>query len=108
MQWLAVAVFVLIWASVPALKSNYVVIEAPAAVLVYGIAALAVMRFGLVTLAVGIFTANVMLNLTFTLNFSAWYASSSVFVLMTILLLAAWGFYTSLAGQRLLKEDLFL
>jgi hypothetical protein len=106
-QWLAVAVFVAIWAGIPSLQSHYLSIEVPALILIYGIAALAVVRFGLVTLAVGIFTADVMLNLPFTLDLSAWYAGSSVFVLMTILLMAAWGFYTSLAGQKLLKEDLF-
>lgn len=106
-QWLAVVVFVAIWAGIPSLQSRYPVIEVPVFMLVYGIAALAVVRFGLVTLAVGVFTADVILNLPFTLDLSAWYASSSIFVLMTILLLAAWGFYTSLAGQKLLKDDLF-
>ena len=106
-QWLAIPVFVAIWASVPALKSDYPVIEVPALVMVYSIAALAVIRFGLVTLAVGIFTADVMLNLPFTLDLSTWYASSSLFVLISIFVLAAWGFYTSLGGQKLLKEDLF-
>ena len=63
-------------------------------------------RFGLITLAVAIFTANVLLNFPFTLDASIWYASSAFAVLLSFVALAVWGFYTSLAGQRLWKEEL--
>jgi len=106
-QWLAVPVFVAIWAIAPVIQSNYLAIEAPAMVVVYLIAALAVVRFGLVTLAVGIFTVNLLLNTSFTTDFSTWYASNMMFVLLSVFAIAAWGFYTSLGGQKLLKEDLF-
>ena len=106
-QWLAVVVFVAMWATMNSLQGDYIAVQAPAMVLVYGLAALAVVRFGLVTLAAGIFTADVLLNVPFTLDFSNWYAGSTAFVLLSILALTGWGFYTSLAGQRLLKDDLF-
>ena len=71
------------------------------------IAAVAVVRFGLVVLATATFTANTLLNVPSTLDFSNWYALNSVLVLLGFVAIAAWGFYTSMAGQRLLKDDLF-
>jgi drug/metabolite transporter (DMT)-like permease len=80
---------------------------APVWLVVFSIAAFAVSRFGLITLAVAIFTANVLVNLPYTLDPSIWYASSAFAVLLSFVALAVWGFYTSLAGQRLWKEALF-
>jgi hypothetical protein len=37
---------------------------------------------------------------------SIWYASGTFAVLLSLVALAVWGFYTSLAGQRLWKEEL--
>jgi hypothetical protein len=65
-----------------------------------------VVRFGLVTLAAGILTANVLLSVPVTASLSSWYAGSSVFVYSSVIALALWGFYTSLGGQRLFKADL--
>ncbi|MDP8982445.1 MAG: hypothetical protein M3O35_17840, partial [Acidobacteriota bacterium] len=106
-QWLAGAVFVLIWASIKFMGSGYPGIEGPAQVLIFTVAAIFVLRFGLVTLTVGIFVVDIFLNVPVTLHGSAWYFGSTVFVLATIVALAAWGFYTSMAGQRLWKQDLF-
>ncbi len=36
----------------------------------------------------------------------AWYFSSAVFMLGTVVALAAWAFHTAIAGRRLWKEDL--
>ena len=61
----------------------------------------------LMTLAVGVLTVDVLLNVPISLDFSNWYAARSLCVVLGFVLIAAWGFYTSLAGQRLWKEDLF-
>ena len=50
--------------------------------------------------------ANVLLSVPVTSSLASWYAGSSAFVLASVLVLALWGFYTSLAGQRLWKGDL--
>jgi hypothetical protein len=42
-----------------------------------------------------------------TLDTSAWYFGSVLFPLLTVVALALWGFYTSLAGQKLWKTDAF-
>jgi uncharacterized OB-fold protein len=106
-QWLASAVFVLIWSSIKFLGSSYPSIEVPAQVLIFTIAAIFVLRFGLVALAVGIFVVDVLLNVPVTVHGSAWYLGSTVFVLATVVALAAWGFHASMAGRRLWKQDLF-
>jgi len=76
-------------------------------VAIYAIAALAVVRFGLVTLAAGILTTNVLLLVPVTASLSSWYAAGSVFAFASVLGLALWGFHTSLAGQRLWRSDPF-
>jgi hypothetical protein len=106
-SWLAGALFVGIFTAPKVLNSGHPLIEAPVWVIIYAIAALAVVRFGLIVLATAVFTANVLLNLPFTLDFSQWYASNSIAVLLAFVALAMWGFYSSLGGQPLWKGDLF-
>ena len=87
--------------------SHYPLLEGPVRLAIYAIAALAVVRFGLVTLAAGILTAEFILNVPVTASLSSWYAGSMAFVYLSVLALAVWGFSTSLGGQRLWKGELF-
>jgi predicted Ser/Thr protein kinase len=105
-RWLAAVAFVVVFAAAPVLASRYPLFEAPMQTALYTIAALAVVRSGLVTLAAGILTANVLLSVPVTASLSSWYAGSSAFVHSSVLALGLWGFSTSLAGQRLWKGDL--
>jgi hypothetical protein len=66
-----------------------------------------VVRFGLVTLAAAIFVTDLVLNTPMTANFSNWFIGSTIFVYASVAALGAWAFYTSLAGQRLWKDELF-
>ena len=106
-KWLATAVFVAIWTANNSLRNTRPEISVPVWLVVFAIAAYAVTRFGLISLAVAIFTANVLLNVPYTFDFSNWYATSSLAVVLSFVAIAAWGFYTSLGGQKLLHEDLF-
>ena len=106
-RWLAAALFIVIFTVPHILSSDHPLIETPVWIIVYAIAAIAVVRFGLIVLATATFLANVLLNLPFTLDFSDLYAASSLCVLLSFVALAAWGFYTSLAGQHLWKDELF-
>jgi serine/threonine protein kinase len=106
-RWLAAAIFVLIFTVPRALGSQHPLIDTPVFLTIYGIAAFAVVRFGLIVLAVGALCADALINVPITLDFSNWYAGRSLCVVLGFGLIAAWGFYTSLAGQRLWKEDLF-
>jgi hypothetical protein len=99
--------FVAVWTTLNTLQNNHAETWAPVWLLVFSIAAYAVTRFGLITLTVAIFTANVVLNVPFTSDFSNWYATDAFALLLSFVAIAGWGFYTSLGGQSLLKEDLF-
>jgi hypothetical protein len=105
-KWVAVVCFVALFTTLNTLQGDHPQIMAPVWLVVFSIAAFAVTRFGLITLAVAIFTGNVLLNLPFTLDASIWYATSTLAVLLSFVALAGWGFYISLAGQRLWKEGL--
>ena len=106
-RWLAAVLFVAIFAGPKILGSAHPLIDGPVWVVIYGISAFAVVRFGLIVLASASFTANVLLNVPYVTDFSAWYAPNVAGVILCFAALAAWGFYTSLAGQRVLKDEFF-
>ena len=106
-EWLAVIVFVAIWATLKTLGSDYPWIDASSWTLLYGVAAIVVFRFGFVALAVGLFVTDMLLNVPLTLDFSTWYATTTLLPLLSVAALAIWGFYNALAGQKLWKSELF-
>lgn len=57
-------------------------------------------------LAVAVFAANLMMNVSATFDFSRWYAPAAMSVPIGILALAAWSFYTALGGQKVIKSDM--
>jgi hypothetical protein len=106
-KWLAAAAFIAIWTTNNSLRTTRPEVFVPVWLVVFSIAAYAVTRFGLISLAVAIFTANVLLSVPYTFDFSNWYATSALAVLLSFVAIAGWGFYTSLGGQKLFHEDLF-
>jgi serine/threonine protein kinase len=105
-DWLAVIAFVALFALLQGLTSSYAAVELPAWILIYAIAALIVYRFGLIPLACAIFTINMLLNVPFTSDFSAWYMPTSAFALLSVVALAGWGFYHSLGGEPLWRAEI--
>jgi serine/threonine protein kinase len=106
-RWLAASIFVLLFTLPKVLGSDHPLMELPVWLFIYGVAAFAMVRFGLIVLALGVLTVDALLNVPITLDFSNWYAARSLSVLLCFMVIAAWGFYTSLGGQRLWKEDIF-
>jgi hypothetical protein len=104
-EWIAGIVFVAIFALPQGLRGSYMAIELPAMILVYAIALLIVIRFGLVPLVCAIFTIDMLANVPFSADLSAWYMTSSILALLSVLCIAGWGFYHSLGGQALWKLD---
>jgi serine/threonine-protein kinase len=67
---------------------------------------LAATRFGLLTLmAMQLFTL-LFAVFPITPNFSAWYAQGSIVAIAIALAIAGFGFYTSLAGQKIFREEM--
>jgi serine/threonine-protein kinase len=106
-QWLAAGAFVAVWTGLQTLGSSHPWIALPVLIAIYSIAAVALVRFGLVTLAVAAYTTDSIGNVPITLNPSAWYFGSTVFVLASVVLLAAWAFHAATAGRKLFAADLF-
>ncbi|MFZ0290416.1 MAG: hypothetical protein WAL65_15200, partial [Candidatus Sulfotelmatobacter sp.] len=105
-DWLAAIAFVAVYALPQGLTSSYVAVELPAQILVYAIAVLIVYRFGLIPLACAIFTINMLGNVPFTADLSAWYMPTSVLALLSVVALAGWGFYHSLGGEQLWRPEI--
>jgi len=105
-EWIAAMVFIAIFAVPPGLGGSYIKIELPAMILVYSIALLIVIRFGLVPLVLAIFTINMMAGVPFSTDLSTWYMTTSIPALLSLLVIAGWGFYHSLGGQPLWKVEM--
>jgi hypothetical protein len=106
-KWLAAAAFVAIWTVLQTLGSTHPLLSAPIIMAIYLIAAVAVVRFGLVTLAVAAFTTDSIANLPITMNPSMWYFGSVVLAIASIAVLAVWAFRAATAGRKLFAADLF-
>jgi len=104
-SWLAAAGFVLLFVVLKSASSSYPGVDWPIMIILYTALAFGALRFGLVTLAVALYTADLALNIPLTLNPSAWYFTSATLALATIAALAIWGFYIALAGQPPWKAE---
>jgi hypothetical protein len=105
-RWIAAVLFILIYTLPRLVTSDHVVADTLVWVPIEAIAAIAVVRFGLIVLAVACFMANLLLNVPITLDFSNWYAAHCMFIVLLFVALGAWGFYLSLAGKPLWKDEL--
>ena len=104
-QWIAAIAFVAIFTSLNVLGSRHPSVDAPATLIIYIIAAIVIVRFGLVALICGIFTVDMLANVPFGSDFSAWYMNTSLLALLSVVAMAAWGLYHSLGGQPLWKPE---
>ena len=104
-SWLAAAGFVVLFTALKSVSSNYPAVDWPIQAILYTALAAGALRYGLVTLAVALYTADMTLNLPISLNPSAWYFTTSALALASIAALAIWGFYTALAGQAPWKAE---
>jgi serine/threonine-protein kinase len=104
-DWLAAIVFVSLYALPIGFSSSYPAVEVPTQILAYAVALLIVYRFGLVPLAFAIFTINMVGNVPFTADPSAWYFTGSVLAVLSVVALAGWGFYHSLGGEPVWRPE---
>jgi serine/threonine protein kinase len=105
-DWIAAIAFIAIYVTLRFLQSTHPSVEIPAFLLIYGVLVLIIFRFGLVPLAVGAFTVDMLANVPFTADFSAWYMGSTVLALFSVVALAGWGFYHSLGGEPVWKVEM--
>jgi hypothetical protein len=46
------------------------------------------------------------LGVPFSADFSTWYMTTSILALLSVLVIAGWGFYHSLGGQPVWKQEM--
>jgi serine/threonine-protein kinase len=63
-------------------------------------------RFGLLAVTTTLFMTSFLGNSPMTTDFSVWYAPSSIFALAACVALIVYGFYISLAGEKVFREKL--
>jgi len=104
--WAAGVAFVALFVLLRSLGSQHPALEAVTGLFIEGIAALALVRYGLITLAVAVFVGNTVANAPVTFDFSRWYAANALTAPIMILALAVWSFYTALGGQKLIRGEM--
>jgi Protein kinase domain len=104
-DWIAAVAFVALFVALRTLQSTQLMVEVPVFVVIFSVLVVIVFRFGLVPLAVGAFTVDMLANVPFTADFSAWYVSSTILTLLSVVALAGWGFYHSLGGRTIWREN---
>lgn len=111
-QWIAVVVYVLIFSLLYSMEgpvwsssiARLINILCNAFWLI--LLAAALLRFGLLPMVVAMLFNARFTHLHTTLDFSSWYASGSLVVLLFMSSIAIYGFHTSLAGRSLFKDEL--
>ena len=101
-EWLAVAATVVTIAVIDYAPGNMRLSDLPFEIALVGILTVAILRFGLIA-AIFAYATESTLRLPHTLDFSAWYAGTTMVPLILLALLAIYGFRTALGGRRLIQ-----
>jgi serine/threonine-protein kinase len=105
-QWLAATVFFLFGTFTLATGAGNPYVNLLYAAALSGIVTFTLIRFGLLAAVVAQFLSSLLLDFPLTFDFSAWYAVNSLFGLAIVAALAIYGFYVSLAGRSIFREEL--
>jgi serine/threonine-protein kinase len=102
-QWLAAIAFAATFAALDAVAANgWTVVVTSFAVSL--MAALVAVRWGLVSLTVGVLTTNLLLRIPISRDLSAWYASTLLLVIAITVVLATWAFVTAMGGGARVRK----
>ena len=98
-EWLAAVAFTAFMA-IRGLSGGFPAISIPTAILVYGLIVFVLLRFGLLAMVVAIFITDMVPELAFTTNLTAWYASGTLLVIVIVAALSVVAFRYSLGSNR--------
>ena len=105
-EWLAGTAFILAFAVPSFSASEHPWIAVPLSMAIWSAALLVLIRFGLLAMASLSLVQELLVVSPLTRDFSTWYAGVSLSVVLIVVALAAFGFYASLGGRPLLREEL--
>jgi serine/threonine-protein kinase len=103
-EWLAAAVFVLVWVALDVVGSEHPALDLPFFLLVEAIPVVVLLRWGLLAYASSIFFFTVLWNAAPTADLSAWYAGTGLLYAVLLGGLAACGLVLALAGRPVLPR----
>jgi predicted Ser/Thr protein kinase len=106
-QWLGAAAFVTLLTVPVALQTEMLGLGILAGLVIYGLAALVVLRYGLLALTMG-FCVSGLIGPPLSLHTGAWYFGNIAFLFGSAILIAAWAFYSSVGGRRFWSSDPFV
>ncbi|HLK47801.1 MAG TPA: serine/threonine-protein kinase [Bryobacteraceae bacterium] len=101
-EWLAVVGAIAIVSGIDFAPGNMSLSDLPFEIALLGVLTIVMLRFGLIAAIFG-YAIKGILRFPHTLDFSAWYAGTTLVPLLLLALLAIYGFRTSLGGRRLIQ-----
>ncbi len=105
-QWLAAVAFVTIWAVMQGSQGGGGVVPRVAFfAVIFALIVTILMRFGLFAIVVTVSLIDWINDTLLTADFGAWIGLSSVFLLLVLGAMTAYGFWTSLGNRTLLNEE---
>jgi serine/threonine-protein kinase len=105
-QWLALASVWVLFVGLELVNMNEGPISSSAGPIVWALAIFVMIRFGLVSSVVMFYFAGIPFLFPVTTDWSVWYNSRSIPLLLILGSIVVYAFYLSLAGRPLFKEDL--
>jgi hypothetical protein len=105
-QWVAGTAFAAMFVLQDALVSGHPFLDGAEDLVAYALIAFLAWRFGLLAVVVLLFSSELFRGAQATLHPGAWYFGNTLFLTACVIAMAAWGCYTSMAGQKLWKTDL--
>ncbi len=106
-QWLAGAVFATLFGAMNYFQNGNSWSAFGGAIVINGLIAIVLLRWGLLACCVGIFIANVQGNVPITTHTGEWFFINILLAHAIFLGVMLWGAWTSLAGRKIFKTDLF-
>jgi serine/threonine-protein kinase len=104
-QWLAAVAFVALWTSLQLTQSGgNLWVRAAFFALIYTLLVVILLRFGLFALVVTVFLIDWINQALLTTDLGSWYGLSSMFVLLVVGAMTAFGFWTSLGSRKMIDD----
>jgi serine/threonine protein kinase len=104
-QWLAAGVIVVSLAGINAANAINPFIGWPVNIAFFGVVVFTLLRFGLLSMSVALFTSIFIGQFPLMADWSVWYSGEIAFTAIAVIAIALFGFRTAQAGQSLFKEE---
>ena len=100
-EWLAAVTFVALFAGIRGLPAEHAAVQTLMYIFIYGFLVALLLRYGFLAVVVCLFVTDTMISFAFTPDFSAWYGTSSLLTVLSLIALALFAVRTSTAGKPL-------